>query len=471
MSGIFGSLQATATTIQAHSKSVELAGRNIAHMNDPNYARQRVIYGSTGTVQTPQGPQSSALTALGFEQMRDALLDKQLLAEISHEKGLEASQLRLQQALSSLGDGLDRADEAKFIDDIATSGGTLRDAIGEFFNTFESFSARPNDPTTKQILLQKSQSLTEEFNRVDGRLENLNTAVDEQIGDDVNLINQKLTELENLNKEVAKLEISRPNSALDVRDQRQAKLEELAELMQFQVMEEAGKQGQIGVYVENESGERHTLMGPETPADRISVNDDGEMVSERQGEAVLNIQAGSLPALIEVRDRDLGQLRDKIDALVENLVGGVNDIYSATGNPFFDDVGVTAATFRLDDDLDFSSLIASATGLSGANEIAREIADLAGEEIADLDGNTFSQFATRLVTDLAQNVQDRSNRYDIQSSVRELIQSRRDEVSGVSVDEEISHLLLYQRAFQASSRVFNVLDDMLNTMVNQFGVR
>ncbi len=471
MSGIFSSLQATATTIQAHSKSVELAGRNIAHMNDPNYARQRVIYGSTVTIQTQQGPQSSALTALGFEQIRDSLLDTQVLAEISHQKGLESGLLNLKRALAALGDNIDRMNDAQFIDDITSSGGSLRESIGNFFNAFEGFSARPNDPTTKQILLQQAQSLTEEFNRVNGRMENIERALEEQIEDDVTRINRHLSDLDNLNKEIAKLELARPNSALDLRDQRQAKLEQLAELMSFSVVEEAGNHGMISIVMSADDGTRHALVAPGKEVNRVAVNEDGQITTVLNRDLVLDIQSGSLQSAIDIRDNHIHTLRANMDKLVESLVTEVNAIYSATGSDFFDPTGLTSASFSLDSNLNYNTLLASATGLSGANEIARAIADLTGNEIAALDGNTFTQYAARLVTDLAQNVQDQSNRLNVQTSVRELIQSRRDEISGVSLDEEMSHMLLFQRAFQASSRVFNTLDEMLNQLVNQVGIR
>lgn len=471
MSGIFGSLQATATTIQAHSKSVELAGRNIAHMNDPNYARQRVIYGSTVTIQTPQGPQSSALTALGFEQIRDALLDTQVLTEISHQKGLESGLLNLKRALAAMGDNIDRMNDAQFIDDITSSGGSLRESIGNFFNAFESFSARPNDPTTKQILLQQSQSLTEEFNRVNDRMENIERALEEQIDDDVVRINRHLNDLDNLNKEIAKLELARPGSALDLRDQRQAKLEQLAELISFSVVEEAGNHGMISIVVGADDGTRHALVAPGNEVNRVDINGDGQLTTVLNSDLVLDIQSGSLQSAIDIRDNHIQTLRDNMDKLVESLVTEVNSVYSTTGADFFDAAGLTSATFSLDSNLSFNTLLASATGLSGANEIARAIADLTGNEIAALDGNTFTQYAARLVTDLAQDVQDQTNRLNVQTSVRDLIQSRRDEISGVSLDEEMSHMLLFQRAFQASSRVFNTLDEMLNQLVNQVGIR
>ena len=68
MSGLFASLNHSVSALTAHSRAVETAGKNLANVNNPTYARQRVIYGDRGTVLTPQGAESlmsKRLTPLG----------------------------------------------------------------------------------------------------------------------------------------------------------------------------------------------------------------------------------------------------------------------------------------------------------------------------------------------------------------------------------------------------------------------
>ena len=50
------------------------------------------------------------------------------------------------------------------------------------------------------------------------------------------------------------------------------------------------------------------------------------------------------------------------------------------------------------------------------------------------------------------------------------VDSLRTSVSGVSYDEEVSNMLTFQRAYQASSRVLTTLDDMLDTLINHTGL-
>lgn len=70
---------------------------------------------------------------------------------------------------------------------------------------------------------------------------------------------------------------------------------------------------------------------------------------------------------------------------------------------------------------------------------------------------------------LGQTLASAEARADDQTGIRQLIRNQRDTVSGVSLDEEMADLVRYQRAYQAASRVFSVVDDLLDTVVNSLG--
>jgi flagellar hook-associated protein 1 FlgK len=57
-----------------------------------------------------------------------------------------------------------------------------------------------------------------------------------------------------------------------------------------------------------------------------------------------------------------------------------------------------------------------------------------------------------------------------QQLVVDQIQQRVDETSGVSLDEEATNMIQYQHAYQAAARVITVMDEMLNTLINDTGL-
>jgi len=59
-----------------------------------------------------------------------------------------------------------------------------------------------------------------------------------------------------------------------------------------------------------------------------------------------------------------------------------------------------------------------------------------------------------------------ANQAESQDLVAKTIDNQRQQVSGVSIDEEMTGMIQFQRAFEASSKIIQVVDDLLNTVVN-----
>src|SRR5687767_9088721 len=138
MAGLYASINSTVKALAAHSRAIEITGKNLANVNNPDYARQRVRFGDRGTVITPQGAESLGLEALGVEQIRDALLDRQVVREIALKASYEGEQSGYQRAQASLGQNIDRSTSAS--DATAAGGAGLAGAIDDFFNAFQSFA-------------------------------------------------------------------------------------------------------------------------------------------------------------------------------------------------------------------------------------------------------------------------------------------------------------------------------------------
>ncbi|MCZ6675270.1 MAG: flagellar hook-associated protein FlgK, partial [Verrucomicrobia bacterium] len=328
MSGIFSSLSNASSALQTHGKMVELTGKNISNLNNPNYARQRVSIGTIGSSTPGSGIEGGALVVTGIEQLRNSFVDKQLLNEISYSASLETQDLRLRQLLSGLGESIDRVNDPAFLSDSTEQGSGIRSAIDTFFNAFEAFSARPSDASNKQVLFQTAQSLTGSFNRMDDRINSVEKSLDEEILGEVSLLNRKLDELYDLNKEISRLEFSgSPGSANDLRDQRQAKLEEISKTILIETEEAPGSGGQINVFVRNTNGDPVNLVkvGSE-PSDIIYDATTGGFKLVATG-AELDLQAGRLPALIEVKNTSLAETRQEIDDLANAIATEVNELY------------------------------------------------------------------------------------------------------------------------------------------------
>ncbi|MEO6006170.1 MAG: flagellar hook-associated protein FlgK [Opitutus sp.] len=474
MSGLYASLNSAVSALTAHSRAVEVAGKNLANVNNPNYARQRVIYGDRGTVVTPEGAQSLGLEALGVEQLRDALLDRQVVRESARTAYYQMQQNGYQRAQAALGQ------------DVASAGSTsststdtgIAAALDGMFNAFHSFAANPTDTGQRQTLLQSAGILTDRIQLADSRLAQVQSDLDAQVTTDVGDANRLMQTVADLNDQIARFEINHPGSAIDLRDQRQAALEKLSAKLPITTTELSN--GKVTISSVDGGGTAVVLVSA-TGVDGPLAFDNSTNPPTITGGAsatVLALNAGAIQGSIDARIDGIQTLRDQLDALAKQLVTSINGIYNpgGTSTDFLDASGTTAATISLAAGLTPLTLRASASGAAaGDNTVALAIAQLSSQKFSttnatpDLIDGTFGAFFSGAVSGLGQALNGATARVNDQGRIEQLVRSQRDTVSGVSLDEEMADLMKYQRAFQASSRVFQTIDDLLEVVVNQMG--
>lgn len=84
--------------------------------------------------------------------------------------------------------------------------------------------------------------------------------------------------------------------------------------------------------------------------------------------------------------------------------------------------------------------------------------------------STFVSYYTDLVSQIANTGYVSRSIYLNQQDAVESISSAREQVSGVSSDEELNNMIKFQNAYNASSRYINVIDEMLEHLLNTLGV-
>lgn len=469
MSGLFSSLNSSSMALNAHSRAIETSGKNLANVNNPNYSRQRVVYGDRGTVETPDGVESLGLEVLSVRQLRDVLLDRQLMREIGLSGSLDAMRDTLQRTQAGLGQSIDGSAD---VSAAGSASGGLSGAIDSFFNAFQNLAARPTDVGARQTLLQKAAILTDTLRETDTRLAQVQSDIDVQVDAGVSSANTLLTTISELNAQISRLEVSQAGAAIDLRDQRQARLEELAAILPINVTDTGG--GNIQVAAKDASDADIVLVTGPTVTGAVAFTGTG--LTGGTPATALALSAGSIQGALQARDGAVQTLRDNLDLLAEQLVTSVNAAYNPTstvGANFFAAASLTAGTIALEGGLTAASLVTGNSGAAGDNTIALAVAALASQAFStgsgDLIDGTFGQFYTRSVSDLGQTLATTTARASDQENIQRLVRNQRDTVSGVSLDEELADLVRYQRAFQASSRVFSIVDELLDTVVNRLG--
>lgn len=468
MSGLLGTLSNGAQALATASQGVQIAGKNIANSTVQGYARQRMIVSSPGSVNTQVGIQSMAMRATGLQQLRDRFLDQQVAREVSGTGYLQAQSDNLRKAQIQLAEQLDGAAGTSAITDSTFLSSGTGAAITQFFNAFEQFATRPNDSSVRQLLIQKTDFLAERINLADERLASLQQGITSETELGVETANGLLKQIAYLNAEIEKVEINTPDGAVDLRDQRQAKLEQLAKYIDFTTREASDSNGQIEIVAKDTAAQEVVLLAKGTV--RGSLAFDGTSFQGGTPATDLLLKGGSLAGNVAVRDGAIAQMRSDLKALADQLSTSVNRAYNpgGTGTDFF----TTSASGLIgrQSGITASSLRASNSTDATANEIALAVASVASQEHSSSTGGfidgSLNTFYSRSLGRFGQTISITQDSLEDQQTVERLITSQRDSVTTVAQDEELTDLMKYQRGFQASSRVINVVDNLLDVLIN-----
>jgi flagellar hook-associated protein 1 len=472
MLGIFGTLGLATRSLSAYQLGAEVTGHNLANVHNPAYARQRIELQTSTVISSDLGSQGTGVEVAVIRQLRDALLDRQIQTETSVRGWLEAQQQVLQYAQAGLGQSIDR--QATGMDGTAANGGVggqhgLADGISGLFNAWQSLSANPTSATERQLLVTRAQALATQFNQTSERLAQLNTALNDRVREDAESVNRLLQDIAQLNGRIVTAEVHGNGAANDLRDLRLQRMEDLARLVQFTA-------------VQLDSGALDLVIGGEpfissaVVIDQLETYDRGDgqlLLRSRTAGTPVQLTGGAIQGTIDARDGALASLRGDLDLLAATLVTEVNsrhmlgyDLNGNTGRPFFD--GADARSLRVADGLvaDPSRVqAAAASGAPGDNRVALGLAQLGSTALAALGNQTFQQHFGQTVARVGQSLASANFQLENQAVVEGMLQRQREAVSGVSLDEEMASLIMFQRAFQASARLVSTLDEMLATVV------
>ncbi len=472
MIGLFGTLDMGAQSLQAHQLGIEVTGHNLANVNNPAYARQRVTLTTSSPVSSAVGPEGTGVLALSIEQVRSPLLDHQIQSESSVSGYLEGRQNSLQTLQSVLGQEIDRQASGAAGSAAALGVGGqngLAEDLADLFNSFQSLSTQPTSLVEREGLLSKAQQMSQRFNQLDQRLGELQSSLDETVQDDVDQANSLLASIADLNNRIVNSEIQDQGPANDLRDLRQSKLEALAKLINYDSA--PNPTGAIDISIQGV----HVISNIQV-TDRLQTYAAGDgtlQIRSEQGQAPLALTGGRIPGTMAARDGEVAGTRKDLNTLAASLIDQVNTIHSTgfdlnggTGEAFF--TGTDAATIQVNATLLQDASRVQASGVAGAagdNQAALALAQLGDRPVAALGNQTFQQSYSRTVAQTGQALQSVNSQAEDQSLVEQMLKAQRESVSGVSLDEEMTNMMIFQKAFAASARLVSTVDQLLDTVV------
>jgi flagellar hook-associated protein 1 len=460
MSDLFTSLTSASRALDAQRYGLDVAGQNIANVNTPGYARRIVDFAAVA----PDAPGNAGrgVDVVAIRSMRDRLIERRLGQEISAEQRQTALANSLSIVESTLG----------------SAGKSIDAGMQQFFNSFSDLTLDPTSTVARQQVLLQGENVATQFRGMATRLEEGRRGADLDIRGAVEDINDLSSRIATIN---GLLGSPASQSTLHLQDEQAQLVRQLSELVDVNVV----TRPEGGVDVSIGSGRPLVVGNTQYDVSADSAPPSGYAALTVNGTDVTSeIRSGRLGGLISVRDTNIPDYIDRLDALAYAFIGEVNTLqlagYDLAGNAtagppaqnFFTSVASAsgaAAAMTVDTALAADSSLIAAAGVAeaGDNQIARAMASLRDAPVLDGGTTTFDEAWSQLVYRVGRDTKSAKDEQANRAGIVNQVESLRDEVSGVSLDEEAMHLLKFQRAYEANARFFRIIDESIETLLNE----
>ncbi|HEX7555106.1 MAG TPA: flagellar hook-associated protein FlgK [Leptolinea sp.] len=466
MSSLFGGINVALRALQAQQTSIQLIEQNVANANTPGYHRQEAVMSSDITNSGTIGYNSGGVGQIGSGVMVEKLkrysvdfMDARYRNQTSDASNWSVKSDLLTQVESLMAEK-------------STSGITSQ--LSDFWNQWGALSNDPSNTTLRTSVLASAKNLAQSFNNQAAKLDGFSTDLNAQIAPRVQEINDLASQVANLNGQISSAVSAntQPNDLLDKRDQALDRLSELAGITYHNQ-----DNGEVLVSIDG-----HVLVNGQDSYKLVTKNDTTQASVEWADGGQYTSKGGELAGVLSVRD-DSNLIKDMQKGLNETayaVIKAVNSIHNpppATVPPTTKDIFVdlpdstnAAGLMRINPNLTASDLLAGTSGAPGDGSIALSIANIQSTAQASLGGSTINDYYTGQVANFGVQVKQSNDSAQNSQTMASALGTQRESFTGVNLDEEAANLANAQKSYQAASRVFNAIDEMLDRVINNMGL-
>ncbi len=335
-SSAFFGIEMGKRSLQQFRTSMDVAGHNIANMNTEGYSRQRVVTRTMTPLEDPSLNRALRAGQLGqggqitsIERIRDEFVDSKIYIESSSKSywNTRSDYLMQIEALQHEPSALN-----------------LRTDLDAMWSTFQEVANNPTEIATRNVLVQRVNTVTGTFNHMYNQMSNLRDNTNTLVEIKVNRVNELAGFIADLNKKILQIESlgENPNDYLDRRD---LYVEELSNITDIDIR--SLDPDETIVYI----GGRHLIQGEKVSPLMVERNNDNSgyyAVKWAVDGVETEFSDGELKALLEVRDFDLVSAMNDLNALSINIMDAINSVHKTgfglnneTGIDFFTEIPIT----------------------------------------------------------------------------------------------------------------------------------
>lgn len=488
----FSDLSVGLSGLEAQQLALDTVGQNVANASTAGYVDEQVELGSVansgqaGFAAAAEPDPGDGVSVVGINQLNNTFLQS-----LSYnEQGTQGSVTAQQTGLTSI--------QSNFPE---PSSSGISSQLTTFWQDWSTLANNPTDEATRTVLVDDAGNLASSLNQAYSSLSSLSQQTVQSIQGNLATVNQTAAQIASLNQEIvqgsAGMSAGAGNGSVDgLIDQRNQLVSTLSSQLGIHVTNNSN--GTVNVY----AGSEALVSGSSSQSLSLSSSGPPYSLVWSGDQTTYQPTSGTIGGQLEVVNSYIPNYQQGLDQVAQSLMGSVNSMQSqgynlngTQGAPFF--LGTGASDIEVNPAVvsDPSQIAAAATatpaGSTATNNdgsLAAEIGEMPNSQavtIAEPSGgwstggsaaswsDTTSASGTeadvaynQLVTNIAQATSDINNQVSAQQTITTNVNSALQSATGVNTDQEMTNMVMYQNAYDASAQFITTVNETLQTLIS-----
>lgn len=449
--------------MSTYQSAIDTTSQNISNAGNADYTRQRVTFSS----EVGESGRGVGVKIEDVTRIKNDLLDSQI-----------------RKYNSSLADANRRSEIMQQIESIIAepSDNGLSTYFNDFFNSWDKLTTNPNSSQLRYQVIESAQRLSTRFKDVFTGLDNIQSVLQKESSAKADTINGYLKQISVMNQKIYESEV-RGIKASELKDQRDKAVDDLSKLVNINA-----QPTQNGVITVSIGGVQAADQNSYTEFE-VNFDSNGKMKliskSDKSVSAVVN--SGELYAIFDLYSKKIPSYQAGFEKIINTFIDKVNDLHrsgntliqgasSSTDIPFFGTLDVlgnvqdafTNGTININQAIldNPGNIAASDTANNDGNGgIANKIARLADSTLSELDNQKLLDAYNSQLNTMGMEKVLSDNAIQSDELIVNQLNTQKTSYSGVSIDEEMTNIMKYQKTYEAAAKMVKVADEMLQTIL------
>lgn len=500
MGSTFMGLETSRRGLQTQQSALYTTGHNISNANTLGYSRQRVNMQATSgfpgvgmNAGTMPGFLGTGVEAGSIQRIRDGFVDQQYRGE-TNKLGYWDTRSK---AIGQIEDIMNEPSEYG-----------LQNSLSQFWGSLQDLAVHPENGGARKVVIERGNAVADAFNYMNKSIKELKTNAGQELDIAAKDINSILKQIAGLNEQINSIE---PNGYLpnDLYDARDSLIDELSGYLPIEVSytksggnSSSVAEGSVTIRLKSNDantsmklveGKKHTTMTVNKTAEAVtgvSFTKEGGGTYDLAVKDMMN--TGSIKSLVDTFGYDDGtgekgllpDMIGKLERMEKAFVKAFNDQHkegyqlnsTAKGEDFF--IKNADGKLVVNEEIvkDPSKIAASsAKNAEGNGDNAKKLGGIQfvkidGEGDGQLGGATIQTYFQGVIGELGVDGEQAAKMKFNSETLMISVENRRSSISSVSLDEEMTNMIKFQQAYNASARMVTVVDETLDKIINGMGV-